>query len=288
MLAASTTPTVGFARRQVGAKRGVRRSQTRGVSVVTQARKRSVSDLKDDELKGKVVLERADFNVPQDDSGKITDDTRIREAVPTIKHLIDKGAKVVLTTHLGRPKGQGPEDKYRVDPVAERLQQHLGSEVKKVDDCINVEDSISQMQDGSVVLLENVRFYKEETDNDAEFSKKLAAPANLFVHDAFGTAHRAHASTEGVTHYLKPNVAGFLLQKELDYLDQAIANPSRPFAAIIGGSKVSGKIGVIEALLQRCDKLFLGGGMIFTFLKAQVSLPCCFRFGLSVHGFKLK
>lgn len=259
---------------QPRAVRSVQRASKRaGVQRACGARaalsKRSVESLTDDEVSNKVVLERADLNVPQADDGSVTDDTRIREAVPTIKYLLGRNAKVVLTTHLGRPKGQGVEEKYKLDPVAAKLSEHLGTEVKKLDDCVNVKEQIDQVPFGSVVLLENVRFYKEETDNEAEFAKKLAEPASAFVHDAFGTAHRAHASTEGVTHYLKPNVAGYLLQKELDYLDNAVANPTRPFASIIGGSKVSGKIGVIEALLQRCDKLFLGGGMIFTFFKAK-------------------
>ena len=201
---------------------------------------------------------RADLNVPLD-GDKITDDTRIRAAVPTLKYLSDNGAKVVLTSHLGRPK-DGPEDKFRLTPVVPRLTELLGKTVTKTNDCIGkeVEDAVKAMSNGDVLLLENVRFYKEEEKNDPEFAKKLASVADLYVNDAFGTAHRAHASTEGVTKYLSPAVAGFLLEKELTYLDGAVANPKRPFAAIVGGSKVSSKIGVIESLLQTCNKIIIG------------------------------
>eukprot|EP00954_Amorphochlora_amoebiformis_P002764 216933-Amorphochlora_amoeboformis.AAC.1 len=232
-------------------------------------KKMSVSDLSKDELNGKVALVRCDLNVPLD--GKtITDDTRIRASIPTIKYLVDNGAKVLLTSHLGRPK-DGPEDKFSLAPVAARLSELLGQDVTFVSDCIGepVKEAVASMSAGSVALLENVRFYKEETKNDPDFAKKLAANADLFVNDAFGTAHRAHGSTEGVTKYLTPSVAGFLLQKELDYLQGAVAEPARPFAAIVGGSKVSSKIGVIESLLEKCDKLIIGGGMVFTFLKAR-------------------
>ena len=231
--------------------------------------KKTVADLTSSDLSGKRVLVRADFNVPVDDAGNITDDTRIRAALPTINYLKDNGAKVILSSHFGRPKGV--DDKLRLTPVAKRLSEVLGQEVKKPSDCIGeeVESAVAAMQNGDVLLLENVRFYKEEEKNDPEFAKKLAANADLYVNDAFGTAHRAHASTEGVTKYLKPSVAGFLIQKELEYLQNAIENPQRPLAAIIGGSKVSSKIGVIETLLEKCDKLFIGGGMIFTFYKAR-------------------
>lgn len=231
--------------------------------------KKTVADLTSSDLSGKRVLVRADFNVPVDDAGNITDDTRIRAALPTINYLKDHGAKVILSSHFGRPKGV--DDKLRLTPVAKRLSEVLGQEVKKPSDCIGeeVESAVAAMQNGDVLLLENVRFYKEEEKNDPEFAKKLAANADLYVNDAFGTAHRAHASTEGVTKYLKPSVAGFLIQKELEYLQNAIENPQRPLAAIIGGSKVSSKIGVIETLLEKCDKLFIGGGMIFTFYKAR-------------------
>jgi phosphoglycerate kinase len=230
--------------------------------------KKTVANLSASDLSGKRVLVRADFNVPLD-NGNITDDTRIRAALPTIQDLTSKGAKVILSSHFGRPKGV--DDKYRLTPVAKRLSELLGKEVVKTDDCIgdDVAAKVGAMQNGDVLLLENVRFYPEEEKNDPEFAKKLASVADLYVNDAFGTAHRAHASTEGVTKYLSPSVAGYLIEKELQYLQSAIENPQRPLAAIIGGSKVSSKIGVIETLLDKCDKLILGGGMIFTFYKAR-------------------
>ncbi|MBD1902161.1 phosphoglycerate kinase [Coleofasciculus sp. FACHB-64] len=230
--------------------------------------KKTVANLSASDLSGKRVLVRADFNVPLD-NGNITDDTRIRAALPTIQDLTSKGAKVILSSHFGRPKGV--DDKYRLTPVAKRLSELLGKEVVKTDDCIgdDVAAKVGAMQDGDVLLLENVRFYPEEEKNDPEFAKKLASVADLYVNDAFGTAHRAHASTEGVTKYLSPSVAGYLIEKELQYLQSAIESPQRPLAAIIGGSKVSSKIGVIETLLDKCDKLILGGGMIFTFYKAR-------------------
>ncbi|MEG4105535.1 MULTISPECIES: phosphoglycerate kinase [unclassified Microcoleus] len=230
--------------------------------------KKTVANLSASDLSGKRVLVRADFNVPLD-NGNITDDTRIRAALPTIQDLASKGAKVILCSHFGRPKGV--TEKLRLTPVAVRLSELLGKEVKKTDDCIGdeVAATVAAMQDGDVLLLENVRFYPEEEANDPEFAKKLASVADLYVNDAFGTAHRAHASTEGVTKYLSPSVAGFLMEKELQYLGSAIDNPQRPLAAIIGGSKVSSKIGVIEKLLEKCDKLLLGGGMVFTFYKAR-------------------
>ncbi|AFY82513.1 phosphoglycerate kinase [Oscillatoria acuminata] len=232
--------------------------------------KKTVANLSASDLSGKRVLVRADFNVPLDDAGNITDDTRIRAALPTIQDLTGKGAKVILSSHFGRPKGQVNE-KMRLTPVAKRLSELLGKEVLKCDDCIGdeVASKVQSMENGQVALLENVRFYAEEEKNDPEFAKKLASVADLYVNDAFGTAHRAHASTEGVTHYLSPSVAGSLMEKELQYLKGAIEEPQRPLAAIIGGSKVSSKIGVIETLLEKCDKLLLGGGMIFTFLKAR-------------------
>ncbi|XP_039140261.1 phosphoglycerate kinase, chloroplastic-like [Dioscorea cayenensis subsp. rotundata] len=241
----------------------------RGVRGVVSMAKKSVGDLTEAELKGKVVFMRADLNVPLDESQNITDDTRIRAAVPTIKHLMSKGAKVLLSSHLGRPKGVTP--KFSLAPLVPRLSELLGVQVGKTDDCIGpeVEKKAAALPEGGVLLLENVRFYPEEEKNDPEFAKKLAAVADLYVNDAFGTAHRAHASTEGVTKFLKPSVAGFLLQKELDYLVGAVSSPKRPFAAIVGGSKVSSKIGVIESLLEKTDILLLGGGMIFTFYKAQ-------------------
>ncbi|NDJ16642.1 phosphoglycerate kinase [Myxacorys almedinensis] len=232
--------------------------------------KKTVNTLSSSDLQGKRVLVRADFNVPLDDQGAITDDTRIRAALPTIQALTSKGAKVILCSHFGRPKN-GPEEKYRLTPVGNRLSEVLGKPVTKCNDCIGdeVNAAVSAMQPGDVVLLENVRFYKEEEQNDPGFAEKLASVADLYVNDAFGTAHRAHASTEGVTKFLKPSVAGLLIEKELEYLQSAIENPQRPLAAIVGGSKVSSKITVIETLLDKVDKLLIGGGMVFTFYKAR-------------------
>jgi phosphoglycerate kinase len=237
--------------------------------------KKTLANLSPADLSGKRVLVRADFNVPLDEQGNITDDTRIRAALPTINDLATKGAKVILTSHFGRPKGEDfasrVSDKFRLTPVAARLSELLGKSVVKTDDCIgaDVAAKVAEMQDGDVLLLENVRFHPGEEANDPEFCKQLAAVADLYVNDAFGTAHRAHASTEGVTKYLKPSVAGFLIEKELQFLQEAIEHPQRPLAAIIGGSKVSSKIGVIETLLEKVDKLLIGGGMIFTFYKAR-------------------
>ncbi|MDB9350226.1 phosphoglycerate kinase [Nodularia spumigena] len=231
--------------------------------------KKTLANLSAADISGKRALVRVDFNVPVDEQGNITDDTRIRAALPTIQDLMQKGAKVILASHFGRPKGV--DDKLRLTPVAQRLSELLGQEVVKTDDCIGdaVAAQVGALQNGQVLLLENVRFYKEEEKNDPEFAKKLAANADFYVNDAFGTAHRAHASTEGVTHYLSPSVGGYLIEKELQYLQSAIESPQRPLAAIIGGSKVSSKIGVIETLLEKCDKLIIGGGMIFTFYKAR-------------------
>jgi phosphoglycerate kinase len=231
--------------------------------------KKSLASLSAADISGKRALVRVDFNVPVDDQGNITDDTRIRAALPTIQDLTQKGAKVILTSHFGRPKGV--DEKLRLTPVAKRLSELLGQEVIKTDDCIgdDVATKVGALANGQVLLLENVRFYKEEEKNDPEFAQKLAANADFYVNDAFGTAHRAHASTEGVTKFLSPSVAGYLVEKELQYLQSAIEVPQRPLAAIIGGSKVSSKIGVIETLLEKCDKLIIGGGMIFTFYKAR-------------------
>jgi len=231
--------------------------------------KKSLASLSAADISGKRALVRVDFNVPVDDQGNITDDTRIRAALPTIQDLTQKGAKVILTSHFGRPKGV--DEKLRLTPVAKRLSELLGQEVIKTDDCIgdDVAAKVAALDNGQVLLLENVRFYKEEEKNDPEFAQKLAANADFYVNDAFGTAHRAHASTEGVTKFLSPSVAGYLVEKELQYLQSAIESPQRPLAAIIGGSKVSSKIGVIETLLEKCDKLIIGGGMIFTFYKAR-------------------
>ena len=227
---------------------------------------RTVEDLKD--IKGKRVLTRVDFNVPLDEKSKITDDTRIRAAVPTIKYLSDKGAKVILVSHLGRPKA-GPEDKLRLAPAAKRLSELMKKEIGYVKDCVGpeVEAAAGKMKEGDVLLLENVRFYKEEEKNDPEFAKKLASLADIYVNDAFGTAHRAHASTEGVTKYLK-GYAGFLMEKEIKFLGQLMENPARPFIAILGGAKISGKIDVIENLINKVDTLIIGGGMAYTFFKA--------------------
>ena len=232
--------------------------------------KRSVASLSADDVSGKRVLVRVDFNVPLDDQGNITDDTRIRAALPTIQDLTGKGAKVILASHFGRPKAQVVES-MRLTPVAVRLGELLGEAVIKCDDCIGdeVAAAVAAMTNGQVALLENVRFYAGEEANDPEFAKQLAANADIYVNDAFGTAHRAHASTAGVTEYLSPSVAGYLIEKELQYLQAAIENPQCPLAAIIGGSKVSSKIGVIETLLDKVDKLLIGGGMIFTFYKAR-------------------
>tara|TARA_A100001388_G_scaffold36020_1_gene22993 strand:+ start:180 stop:1388 length:1209 start_codon:yes stop_codon:yes gene_type:complete len=232
--------------------------------------KLSLSSLDQKDLEGKKVLVRVDFNVPLNESGQITDDTRIRAAIPTIKYLIKNSAKVILAAHFGRPKGQVNE-KMRLTPVAERLSDILGKTVNLTKSCVG-EEAIAQssiLNNGDVLLLENVRFYAEEEKNDLDFAKNLAAHADMFVNDAFGAAHRAHASTEGVTNFLSPSVAGFLLEKELKYLQGAIDTPTRPLAAIVGGSKVSSKIGVLDSLLDKCDKIIIGGGMIFTFFKAR-------------------
>ena len=225
--------------------------------------------LKDIDLKDKTVLVRADFNVPQDENLDITDDTRIRATLPTIKYILQNGVKkLVLMSHLGRPDGKRV-DKYSLKPVAKRLKELLGEPVGFLNDCVGdeIKNSISAAKE-KVVLLENLRFHPEEEANDANFSQQLASLADVFVNDAFGTAHRAHASTEGVAHYLK-GAAGFLLEKEMQYLGNAVQNPQRPFMVILGGAKVSDKIGVIENLLPKCDTILIGGGMAYTFLKAQ-------------------
>jgi phosphoglycerate kinase len=231
--------------------------------------KKSIEDLSEADLKGKKVLVRCDVNVPLDGK-KITDDTRIRSSIPTIEYLKSKGAIVTVCSHLGRPKS-GPEDKFSLGPCAERMGELLGQEVKLAPDCIGEEVAkmVAAAKEGDVIMLENTRFYKEEEKNEPSFVEKLAAPFDLYVNDAFGTAHRAHASTEGVTKFLKPSVGGFLLAKELEYLDGAVTSGKKPMAAIVGGSKVSSKITVLEALLDKCDKVIIGGGMVFTFLKAK-------------------
>jgi phosphoglycerate kinase len=223
-------------------------------------------------LKDAKVLVRVDFNVPlsKTEAGKITDDTRIREALPTINFLTNAGAKVLLVSHAGRPKGQ-VSDKLRLTPMAKRLSELINKPVVAVPDCIGPEvaKAVQSLKSGDVALLENARFYKDEEKNVPEFAKNLAAHADIYVNDAFGTAHRAHASTEGVTKYVKHKVAGFLLEKELRFLKGAVDEPKRPFAAVVGGAKVSTKIPVIKSLIEKCDKIFIGGGMIFTFYRAQ-------------------
>jgi phosphoglycerate kinase len=225
--------------------------------------------VKDIDIKGKRVLMRVDFNVPLDDSLKVTDDTRIKAAIPTIEYAIKQGAKVILMSHLGRPDGK-VVDKMRMDPVAKWLGSLLGRQIKKLDDCMGpqVKAEVQKAKDGDVILLENLRFHSQEEKNDPAFAKELASLGDVYVNDAFGTAHRAHASTEGVTKYL-PSVAGFLLQKEIEYLGNALQNPKKPFAAILGGAKVSDKIGVIENLLGKVDIIAIGGAMAYTFLKAK-------------------
>ena len=233
--------------------------------------------VKDIDVRGKRVLVRVDFNVPLDADRNITDDRRIVAALPTINYLIDNGARVILVSHLGRPKtddsGKADESsikKFNLAPVAKWLSELLGKPVTKVDDCIgeDVKSAAMELKDGEVLLLENVRFYAAEQKNDQAFAKQLADLAELYVNDAFGTAHRAHASTEGVTKYL-PGVAGFLIEKELAYLGNAIADPQRPFVAVLGGVKVSGKIDVIDKLLEKVDVLIVGGAMTYTFLASQ-------------------
>ncbi|MBN2571464.1 MAG: phosphoglycerate kinase [Ignavibacteriales bacterium] len=222
------------------------------------------------ELKGKRVLVRVDFNVPFDVNLNITDDTRIRAALPTIKKIIKDGGKTILISHLGRPKGQ-PKPEFSLKPVAVRLSELLDSEVKFASDCVGeqVEKIVESLKDSEVLLLENVRFYAEEEKNNPEFAGKLAKFGDVFINDAFGSAHRAHASTEGVTKFIKINAAGYLMQKEIDYLDKVVSNAEKPFTAILGGAKISGKIDVIQNLINKVDNLIIGGGMIFTFYKAM-------------------
>ena len=225
--------------------------------------------IRDIDLKGKKVLVRCDFNVPMDEQQNITDNTRTVAALPTIKYLLEQNCKVVLCSHLGRPKGEFKKE-YSLKPVAKELSRLLGKEVIMAEDVIgeDAKNKANNLKNGEVLLLENVRFHREETDNDPEFAKELASFGEVFVNDAFGTAHRAHASTEGVARYL-PAVSGFLIEKELKFLGEALENPERPFVAILGGSKVSDKIGVIENLLEKVDTLIIGGGMAYTFFRAQ-------------------
>lgn len=226
--------------------------------------------IRDLDVAGKEVLMRADFNVPLNDSLVITDDTRIQAALPTVKHLVEAGAKLVLCSHMGRPT-EAKEAKYSLKPVADRLAELLEKEVAFASDCIG-EDTASLragLTDGAVLLLENTRYYGEEKKNDTDFAKALAGNAELFVNDAFGTAHRAHASTEGVTHHVSQSAMGFLIERELEYLEGKLAEPERPFVVIMGGAKVSDKIEVISALLEKADTILIGGAMAYTFRKAQ-------------------
>jgi len=230
-------------------------------------RKQTIDDVV---LRDKRVIIRADFNVPLDDSHQITDDTRIRSTLPTINRAVDDGAKVILCSHLGRPNGMF-DSKYSLAPVAKRLGRLMGKDIPFAPDCIGpaVEGLVAKMKPGDVLLLENLRFHQGEEENDDSFSKALGALGDVYINDAFGAAHRAHASTVGITQFIPTSAAGFLLKKEIEYLEGAVENPVRPFVAILGGAKVSGKIGVIENLGKRVDKVIIGGGMAFTFLKAK-------------------
>jgi phosphoglycerate kinase len=229
--------------------------------------KRTIEDL---QLSNKRVIIRADFNVPLDDSLQVADDTRIRSTLPTINRAIDEGAKVILCSHLGRPKGRF-DPKLSLAPVAKRLQRWLGKDVLFAPDCVgpSVEKLVARMKPGDVLLLENLRFHPGEEKNDDEFSKALASLGDVYINDAFGAAHRAHASIVGIPKFIKESAAGYLLKKEIEYLEGAVENPIRPFVAILGGAKVSGKIGVIENLGKKVDKVIIGGGMAFTFIKAM-------------------
>jgi len=225
--------------------------------------------IKDIDIRGKRLLMRVDFNVPLDDNGNITDDNRIRETLPTIEYALNKGAKLILMSHLGRPKGQAT-DAFRLTPVGIRLGELLKRPVKKLDDCIGmeVEKAASGMASGDIILLENLRFHKEEEKNNPEFAKKLSILADIFVNDAFGTCHRAHASTEGVTHFL-PSVAGLLVEKEIEYFEKINQAPEKPFVLVLGGAKVSDKIPMIENMLSKADIILIGGAMAYTFLKQK-------------------
>ncbi len=230
-------------------------------------RKLSIREL---DLKGKRVFMRVDFNVPMNDAGEITDDTRLRASVPTIQFALEKGAKLILASHLGRPKGK-PDPKFSLRPVAVRLGKLLGRKVSFANNCVgsDAEKQVTSLGEGEVLLLENLRFHLEEEKNDPEFARRLALLADVYVNDAFGTAHRAHASTEGITHNLPVSAAGLLMQKELDYIGRALGKPARPYLAIMGGAKVSDKIDLLQNLMKLADGFLIGGAMAYTFLKAQ-------------------
>ncbi|MBU0682207.1 MAG: phosphoglycerate kinase [Proteobacteria bacterium] len=229
-----------------------------------------MKNIRDLDIKGKKLLIRVDFNVPLDSQGNITDDTRIRGVLPTINHALDEHAKIIIMSHLGRPKGQR-QDKFSLAPAAKRLSRLINKEVKLAPDCIGpeVEKMVAAMQPGDVILLENLRFYSAEQENDDEFSKKLASFADIYINDAFAVAHRAHASVVGITEHVAICAAGFLLQKEMDYFHRSVADPRRPLVAIIGGAKVSSKLGALRNLMDRVDKMIIGGAMANTFLKAM-------------------
>jgi phosphoglycerate kinase len=229
--------------------------------------KLSVRDL---DLEEKRIFMRVDFNVPLNDAGEITDDTRIQASLPTIQYIVERGGRLILASHLGRPKGK-PNPKFSLKPAATRLAQLLGKPVAFAADCIGpeAEAAAQALQDGDVLLLENLRFHPEEEKNVPEFAQKLAALAEIYVDDAFGSAHRAHASTEGITHYLSPCAAGLLMEKELEYLGKAVGHPERPYLAIVGGAKVSDKIELLQNLMKFADSVLIGGAMAYTFLKAQ-------------------
>ncbi len=226
--------------------------------------------LEDVDVSGKRVFVRVDYNVPLDEHGNIVDDVRIRETIPTINYLLDRNAKIILASHLGRPKGER-NPKYSLYPVAKRLERLLDKEVKFLPDCIGseVEEAVFSMKEGDIILLENLRFHPGEEKNDPEFAKALAKLAEIYVLDAFGTCHRKHASMYGIKDYVQPVVMGFLLERELKYFEKALVNPQRPVVAFVGGAKVSSKLGVIKHLLDKVDKIFIGGAMAFTFIKAQ-------------------
>ena len=244
----------------------IRKNNTSPLAIKDVLGKLSIDELN---IRGKKLFIRADFNVPFDDNLRITDDSRIRSTLPTINYAIDEGARIILASHLGRPKGK-PDPRYSLAPVAKRLQRLLDKDVVFAPDCIGpqVESLVSKMKDGDVILLENLRYHAEEEKNDEEFAGKLASLADYYINDAFGAAHRAHASTVGIAKHI-PSAAGFLMKKEIEYLKGVVESPVRPFVAILGGAKVSGKIGVLEHLENKVDKVLVGGGMAFTFIKAM-------------------